>query len=162
MRYYGDLARAYVVLIQRGDKTLVSPARDIAERVVRVDPNNPLANQTRAVVMMITNDLPEALKSVERALALDKSNNAEIYLTKTQVLSGLGRPADAIASARFGITRIPNPLNQIQIRIELVRALVANGQLSDALTEVNALLGIQPNQPAAQQLKNQIQAALAR
>jgi len=162
VRYYGDLARAYVVLIQRGDKTLVSPARDIAERVVRVDPNNPLANQTRAVVMMITNDLPEALKSVERALALDKSNNAEIYLTKTQVLSGLGRPADAIASARFGITRIPNPLNQIQIRIELVRALVANGQLSDALTEVDALLGIQPNQPMAQQLKNQIQAALAR
>ena len=43
-----------------------------------------------------------------------------------------------------------------------MRALVANGQLSDALTEVNALLGIQPNQPAAQQLKNQIQAALAR
>ncbi|MGH3118465.1 MAG: O-antigen ligase family protein, partial [Gaiellales bacterium] len=162
VRYHGDLARAYVFLIQRGDATYTTRARDVAERAVAIDPNNPLANHTRAIVMQVTGDLPEALKSVERALALDQSNNREILLTATQVLFRLGRFPDAVAMARHGITRIPNPVNQVQIRTELARALAANGQLSEALREIDAALAIQPNQPSAQQVRAQIIAALTK
>jgi O-antigen ligase/tetratricopeptide (TPR) repeat protein len=160
VRFYGDLARAYAFLIQRGDTTYIARAREVADRAVATDPNNPLANQTRAVVMHVTGDLPEALKSVERALALDQTNNKEIYLTATQVLIRLGRLADATAMARQGIARIPDPRDQVQLRIELARALAANGQLSEALTEIDAVLAIQPNQPTAQQLRAQIRAGL--
>jgi len=160
VRYSGDLARAYVFLIQRGDTSYTARARDVANRAVTADPNNPLANHTRAVVMQVTGDFPEALKSAERALALDQSNNREIYVTKTQVLLQLGRFPEAIASARYGLTRIPDPLNQVQLRYELARALAANGQLSEALVEIDAALKIQPNQPNAQQFRTQILAAL--
>jgi O-antigen ligase/cytochrome c-type biogenesis protein CcmH/NrfG len=162
IRYQGDLVRAYLLLAQRGDSAAGTRAREVAERSVRADPNNPLANQTRALVMQVTGDFQEALRSAERALALDQSNNREIYLTKTQVLEALGRPSDAIASARFGLTRIPDPRNQVALRIELARALMTSGQLKDALTEVDAALAIQPNQPAALELKAQIQAGLTR
>jgi Tfp pilus assembly protein PilF len=158
VRYAGDLARAYVVLAQRGDSAAGGRARDVAERAVKIDPNNPLANQTRAVVMQVTGDLSEALKSNQRALSLDKSNNRDIYLTGTQVLLGLSRPVDAIALSRYGLTRIPDPLNQVQLRIELARALLANGQRSEALVELDNVLKIQPNQTIALQLKAQIQA----
>ena len=110
--------------------------------------------------MQVTGDFPEALKSAERALALDQSNNREIYVTQTQVLLQLGRFPEAIASARYGLTRIPDPLNQVQLRYELARALAANGQLSEALVEIDAALKIQPNQPNAQQFRTQILAAL--
>jgi O-antigen ligase/Tfp pilus assembly protein PilF len=162
VRYHGDLARAYVVLTQRGDKAAGVRAREVGERAVQIDPNNPRANLTRAIVMQVTGDLPEAFKSVERALVLDQANNRDIYLTGTQVLVGLGRPTDAVMMARLGITRIPNPLNQVPIRVELVRALIANGQLAEALTEIDAALAIQPNQSTLLQLRAQVQTGLGR
>ena len=112
--------------------------------------------------MQVTGNLPEALKSVERALELDQSNNQEIYVTATQVLIGLGRPADAVTMARRGITRVPDPRNQIPIRTELVRSLAANGQLSEALAEANAALAIEPGEPNVQKLIAQIQAAMGK
>jgi Tfp pilus assembly protein PilF len=162
VRYHGDLARAYAVLTQRGDKAAGVRAREVGERAVQTDPNNPLANLTRAIVMQVTGDLPEALKSVERALALDQKNNRDVYLTGTQVLLGLGRPTDAITMARKGITLIPNPLNQVLIRVELARALIANGQLAEALSEIDAALAIQPNQTTLVQMRAQVQAGLGR
>jgi tetratricopeptide (TPR) repeat protein len=162
VRYLGDLASGYLLLVQRGDSTAAKRARELGDRAIRTDPNNPLANLTRAVVMQVTGDLQEALKAADRALQLDQSNNRDIYLTKTQILEDLGRPSDAIASARFGLTRIPDPQNQIALRIELVRALMATSQLADALIEVDAVLAIRPGLPTAQQLKAQIQAAMPR
>ena len=162
VRFHGDLARAYVVLVQHGDTASGARAREVAERAVQVDPNSPLANQTRAVVMQVTGNLPEALKSVERALELDQSNNQEIYVTATQVLIGLGRPADAVTMARRGLTRVPDPRNQIPIRTELVRSLAANGQFSEALAEANAALAIEPGEPNVQKLVAQIQAAMGK
>lgn len=166
VRYDGDLARALAVLAQRGDTTSAAHAREVGERVVRTDPNNPLANQTRALVMQVTGDLREALKSSERALALDRTNsggkttNRDIYVTGVQVLNALRRPTDAIALARSGIARMPNEATEVPIRIELSRALAANGQLAEALTEIDVALAIQPNDPGAQQLRAQIRAAL--
>lgn len=168
VRYDGDLARAFAVLAQRGDSASAVQARSVAERAVRIDPNNPLANLTRAFVMQVTGNLPEALKSIERALALDRLNGSgvtshpDMYVTAIQVLSALERRPDAIALARSAVARVPQPTPQVAIRIELSRALAANGQLGDALTEIDSALAIQPTHPGAQQLRAQILAAQGR
>ncbi|MDP9223419.1 MAG: O-antigen ligase family protein, partial [Actinomycetota bacterium] len=96
VRYDGDLARTLVSLAQRGDASSAARAREVAERAIRTDPNNPRALQTRAVVMQVIGNLPEALSSSERALALDRLDpfgrtaNADMYVTGIQVLASLG------------------------------------------------------------------------
>jgi O-antigen ligase/tetratricopeptide (TPR) repeat protein len=156
IRYVGEVGRAYAVLFQKGDATYKDKARDIGNRVVAIDPNNPQAHLTRAVVMQVTADLAEALKSVQRALELDPSmTNAQLGLTATQVFNANGRTADAIAIARRAIGKLD--LNDtVQIRVELARALVAAGQPAQALAELDAALAIRPNDPAALQLRTQI------
>jgi O-antigen ligase/cytochrome c-type biogenesis protein CcmH/NrfG len=160
IRYDGDLARTLAVLAQRGDAASRARAREVAERAARTDPNNPLAQYTRAVVMQIIGDLPEALKSSERALALDRTKSRDMYVTGAQVLTALGRAADAIILARRGMTLVVDPVAQVPIRVELTRALAASGQLSDALTEVDAALALQPKHAAGVELRAQIVAAL--
>jgi len=158
VRYVGDVARAYAVLVQRGDSAASARARDAAERAVQIDRNNPQAHLTRAVVMQVTGDQAEALKSVERALALDTSfTNAQLDLTATQVLNANGRTNDAIATARRAIATV-SLQDSVQIRVELARALVAAGQPAQALSELDAALAIRPNDAAALQLRAQIRA----
>jgi tetratricopeptide (TPR) repeat protein len=161
-RYSGDLARAYLELVQKGDQASVARARDVAERSVQMDPNNPVTHLTRAVVMQVIGDLPEALISAQRAIELDQTNNRDIYLTATQVLIGLGRHSDAVDMARRGIARVPDPRNQLLLRVELARALALNGQLTEALNEIAATLVIDPTDSAAQQLRTQLQAGVVR
>jgi tetratricopeptide (TPR) repeat protein len=115
--------------------------------------------------MQFTGNLQEALKSSERAVGLDKlsnsgtTSNPDFYLTGVQILYALGRWSDAIALARLGIARLPDGPIELPVRLELTRALVANRQLAEALTEVNVVLAIQPNNAEAQQLRTQILAA---
>jgi O-antigen ligase len=166
VRYDGDLARALISLAQRGDGASAARAREVAERVVRTDPNNPRAFQTRALVMQVIGNLPDALRSSERALALDRLDplgrtpNADMYVTGIQVLAALGRPKDAIALARTGIPKMSDLPHQLPLRIELSRALAANGQLAEALMEIDVTVAIWPESQSAQQLRQQIVAAL--
>ncbi len=116
--------------------------------------------------MQVTGNLPEALKSSERALALDRTssggytNNRDIYLTGVQVLYALERWPDAITLCRRAIARLPDEVARVPIRIELSRSLLANGQPAEALTEIDAVLAVRPNNLDAQQLRTQIRAAL--
>jgi len=160
VRYGGDLARAYVARVLRGDQSSAFRARDVADDVVRTDPNNPLAHQTRAIVMLATGSPLEARRSSERALALDRtSTHPDIFVTGVQVLNALALWPEAITLARRGMVRLPDATT-VPIRIELVRALVSNGQLLEALAEIDAALAIRPNDSTAQQLRAQIRAAL--
>ncbi|MDP9225003.1 MAG: hypothetical protein M3P18_14385, partial [Actinomycetota bacterium] len=166
VRYDGDLARTLVSLAQRGDASSAARAREVAERAIRTDPNNPRALQTRAVVMQVIGNLAEALRSSERALALDRLDpfgrtaNADMYVTGVQVLASLGRPKDAIALARSGIPRMSDLPHQLPLRIELARALAADGQLAEALLEIDVAVAIWPDSLSAQQLRRQIVAAI--
>ena len=157
IRHLGDLARAYVLLARAGDATMVGKARDVADRAIQADPNNPQAHVTRAVVMQGTGNLPEALVSINRAFELEPiSSLVEVYRTATQVLLGLGRKDEAIAMGRKGVRDLVNPQDAALIRIELARALAANGQLTEALSELDLVLAVRPNDPTATQLKAQI------
>jgi tetratricopeptide (TPR) repeat protein len=111
--------------------------------------------------MQVTGNLPEALKSAERALALDPlSVNGDLYLTATQLLLASARTADSIAMARRAIGILPNSQTTVPIRIELARALAMSGQAAQALVEIDAALSIRPNDPAALQLRSQIRASM--
>jgi O-antigen ligase/tetratricopeptide (TPR) repeat protein len=160
-RYLGDLASAELILVQSGDVAARTKARELGEKTIQEDPNNPRAHLTRAVVMQVLGDLPEALRSVERALALDPgSTNDRLYVTAAQVMLDSGHASDAVSTARQGVAifGLTNP--SVAIRIELARGLVAGGQPLDAIRELDLALSIQPNNATLQRLKSQIQASL--
>jgi O-antigen ligase/tetratricopeptide (TPR) repeat protein len=162
VRYFGDLARAHVVLTQRGDTTSAARAREVADRAVRADPNNPQAQLTRAVVMQVIGDLPEAARSVERALALDpRSMTLSLYVTAAQIFIASDRPADAVTVARRGLgifDAVEVTAGAISLRFELARALAAAGQRSEALDQLDLVLRIRPNYPGAEQLRASLRA----
>jgi tetratricopeptide (TPR) repeat protein len=138
-----------------------SRALALADLAVHVDPNNPRAHLMRATAMLATGNLPEALRSVDRALALDPaSSNPGLYLTGAQVYRATGRPAGAVAIARQGLLIVGRSPQSVGLRLELARALVAAGQPRDALAELDIALAIQPNDPATQRLRDEIRGGL--
>jgi tetratricopeptide (TPR) repeat protein len=156
VRMLGQLARAYAVLAQRGDRTASDRAREVAERLARLDPNNERSHQTRALVMQVTGNLPEAVRSIERAFAIaPQSGNAALYVTASQVYLASGRVDDAIQVARQG-TVLVSPLPSVDIRVELARDLSAKGQQKEALAVLDEALLIQPGHRAAQALRTEI------
>jgi O-antigen ligase/tetratricopeptide (TPR) repeat protein len=163
VRYIGDLARALLFLAQQGDSAARERALELADRAVRIDANNPRAHHTRAIVMQVLGNLPEAVRSTERALALDPdSRNDGLYVTATQVFVASGRANDAIDIARVGLTFLGRSRSSVGLRIELARALVTTGKQLEALSELDQALAIQPNEPTVQRLRAEIQASLPR
>jgi tetratricopeptide (TPR) repeat protein len=163
VRYISDSVQVQLVLALAGDGVARARAVQLADQAVRVDPNNPGPHLTRAVAMQVAGNLPEALLSVERAMALDpNSTNAALYVTAAQVLVGSGRPADAARVARQGLAALGPSKSSVAIRIELARALVAVGKAAEALAELDTALSIQPNDAAAAQLRAEIQASSPR
>jgi O-antigen ligase/Flp pilus assembly protein TadD len=166
VRYDGDLARAHAAMFLKGDIASAARARDVADRAVRRDPNNPRAHQTRAVVMQLTDNLPEAVRSSERALALDRTSSAghttnrAFYVTGVQILNATGRPLEAINVGRLGVARLPDDVTRVPVRIELSRSLLAAGRPAEAQSEIELVLAVRPNDPDAQQVRAQIRAAL--
>jgi cytochrome c-type biogenesis protein CcmH/NrfG len=159
VRYLGDLVNAYLLLMQRGDATSAIRALDVADRAVRADPNNPGPHLARAIVMQVRGDLPQAVRSIERALELDpKSTNEDLYATATNLMLVSGRPADAVRLARSGLA-IARTVRALDMRIDLARGLYALGQREEALGQLAVVLEIQPDNPTAQELRAQILAA---
>jgi tetratricopeptide (TPR) repeat protein len=161
VRLVGDLVQAQLLLANAGDVGAKARAVQFADEAVRIDPNNPGPHLVRAVAMQVAGNLPDALRSVERALALDPSStNAALYVTATQVMLDSGRAADAIGVARQGLAILGQSRNSVAIRIDLARALFASGQAREALAELDVALSIQPNEPTAEQLRASIRTTL--
>jgi tetratricopeptide (TPR) repeat protein/O-antigen ligase len=163
VRNLGDHARAQLLLAGSSAGAPLSRALELSEQAVRLDPNNPSAHLTRAVVMQVARDLTEALRSVDRALALDpKSINTSLYVTATQIYLDSGRPSDAVRIARAGVALVGSTLGSIPLRYELARALVATNQPLEALAELDVALSINAGYAPAQRLRTEIRATLQR
>jgi O-antigen ligase/cytochrome c-type biogenesis protein CcmH/NrfG len=160
IRYLTDQVTAQLLLASGGDTGARTRALDLADQAVRIDPNNPRAHLTRATTQQSQGTLAEALASVERALALDPaSTNLSLYVSATQIYLDLGRPSDAVRVAREG-RAVLGVTTTAALGFELARALFAAGQAREALAELDLVLSIQPNYPAAVRLRTQIQAAV--
>jgi O-antigen ligase/cytochrome c-type biogenesis protein CcmH/NrfG len=163
VRYIGDLARAQLLLGNTGDIAARARAVQLGDQAVVTDPNNPRAHLTRAIVRQATGDVLQALTSVQRALNLDpQSTNDQLYVTATQVMTTAGRITDAIAVARQGVAKLGETRQSVGLRVELARALVAAGQRSEALAELDLALTIWPNEPSAERLRAEIRAGIGR
>jgi tetratricopeptide (TPR) repeat protein len=112
--------------------------------------------------MQVIGDLPEAARSVERALALDpRSMTLSLYVTAAQIFIASDRPADAVTVARRGLgifDAVEVTAGAISLRFELARALAAAGQRSEALDQLDLVLRIRPNYPGAEQLRASLRA----
>jgi O-antigen ligase/Flp pilus assembly protein TadD len=164
-RYFADLASALVLLERTGDTAARGRAIEAADAGARIDPNNPQANLTRAVVRQAMGDLPEAMRSVERALMLDpQSDNAALYVTAAQIYLDSGRPAEAERIARQGLETLKasRTVDVTDLRIELARALAANAQPVEALAELDLALSVRPGDLRAQRLRAEIAAGIAK
>jgi O-antigen ligase/tetratricopeptide (TPR) repeat protein len=156
-RYVGDHATANLILATNGDSVARAMARELGQRAVRIDPNNPRAHLTRAVVMQFVGELPQAVNSIERALYLDpQSTNESLYVAATQIMLSSGRPKDAVRLARDGLAIAQTAKAAIEMRIDLARGLLALGQREDALMELEIVLENQPGNRTAQELRAQI------
>jgi O-antigen ligase/Tfp pilus assembly protein PilF len=160
VRFMGDLATTELILARGGDNAARARALELADRTVATDPNNPAAHQTRAVVMQVTGNMHEAARSVERAIELDaRSPNARLYITATQIMMAVGRPADAVRIARQGTVILSVTPQSFELRLELARALAATGQRTAALNEIDLALTIRPNDANAQRLRAEVLAS---
>jgi tetratricopeptide (TPR) repeat protein len=160
-RKVGDLARAQLLLAGDSGGAARANAVRLSEQAVRIDPNNPQAHLTRAVVMQVTGNLPEAVRSVERALELDpRSTNTRLWITATQVYLAAARSADAVRVSREGVAVLGPTRASVGVRYELARALVAHGQPRDALAELDVGLAIEPTNTTLQGLRAEIAAGL--
>jgi O-antigen ligase/Flp pilus assembly protein TadD len=156
-RYISDLVTTHVILAASGDSASRARAVQLGEQAVRTDPNNPLAQLTRATVMQHTGNLPEAVRSVERALVLDPQSGSErLYVTATQVYLDSGRATDAVRIARQGLAIIGSGERSVPIRFELARSLLATGQRSEALAELDFVIAVRPNDVSALRLRADI------
>jgi tetratricopeptide (TPR) repeat protein/O-antigen ligase len=160
-RYLGDLANASVILASQGKTSSRDRARELGDRLVRLDPNSPQANLTRAAVMQFLGDFPQALSSVERALVLDPDSvNQSLYITAAQVMIATGRPNDAIEIAGRGLLVFGATTQSVAIRVELARALMAAGRPREALAALDIALVIEPTNVAAESMRQTVRAGL--
>lgn len=158
--YIRDLATAQLLLAGSGDRVARARAQELGEKAVQVDPNNPRAHLTRAVVLYVLGDPPGALTAIVRALALDPgSTNARLYVTAAQVMIDSGRAADAVIVARKGLVLIGPTRGSVPIRLELARALASDARPAEAVIELDAALVIQPDEPSLLRLRTQILAS---
>src|SRR5439155_18729512 len=116
-QHIGDYARAQLVLARAGDAKARTTALALADQVIRVDPNRPDAQLTRAVVMQVFGNLPEANRAVDRAFVLNpESTDLKLYITATQVKIDLGRAAEEVDVARRGIKIFGRSSSSIDLR----------------------------------------------
>jgi len=157
-RNISDLIQVKLIQAQAGDVTARADAVKLSSDVIRVDPNFPDAQLARATVMQFVGDYAEALKAIERALALvPTSRNDRWYVMATQVDLALGKNAEAVSIAERGLAIVPA---SALLRFEYARALLANGRAQEALAQVDLVLKVDPTSASANELKARITAAL--
>jgi cytochrome c-type biogenesis protein CcmH/NrfG len=164
IRFLTDGVQVHLVFANAGDSRALERASQLADQAVRIDPNNPNAHLTRAVVAFQRRDLAGALESVDRALFLDPNSvntqlypvAAQIYIAATQSDVAAGRLDEAITKARHGVAQIGANSASVSLRLELARALVRGGRAWEALDALDAALAIAPSDLSLLQLKAEI------
>src|SRR6185437_3128468 len=140
-------------------------ARDAADEALAIDPDYAPAQATLGVIAMNqNNDLPDATRHFERALALDPTD-LSVLSNSAGLLLALGRLPSGIAVMEYGVARDPvNPraLNNLGL------AYLFAGRYDEAIATLRTTLSLSPGYSGAPSLlgealmlKGDAQAALA-
>lgn len=164
IRFLNDDIQVQLFLANSGDAGALAEAAQLAERATKIDPNNPVGHSNRAVVSLARRDIPQALDSIRKTLALVPdpydslfATASQVYVTAAKSALAAGRVDDALAIAHEGIQALGTRSFSVGIRIEYIRALIAAGRTSDASMELDAVLRISPGNPDALGLRAQLQ-----
>jgi Tfp pilus assembly protein PilF len=124
-------------------------AEPLLDRVLDKRPGNVSALMFRGGCSMARNDFAGAVHFLKRALAIDPTRSgARLNLSKAH--RGLRQPAEARPHVEFLLQRMPH---NSAFRLELAHLLVDEGKPTEALSEVERVLGAEPSNQQALALK---------
>ena len=142
---WAELASAYALEPGFGDMRpadAIGPARDAAERAVRLDSTSSNAYTALGIISTFNDrDWPRALQYLDRAVALDSANSFP-RLFRAWPLVGLGRLDDALQDLRTA--RQLDPLSPI-INTRLGSTLEYARQYDEAITELRKAIALDPS-----------------
>jgi hypothetical protein len=92
---------------------------------------------------------------------LDRDSvNETLYVIGVQLLRDTGRVRESVELGRTGLIRLSQVAPALRLRMELARSLLLMGEASQALVEVDVVLGFRPEDPEATRLRADIVSAL--
>jgi tetratricopeptide (TPR) repeat protein len=108
--------KAGQMVLMTGD---ADAALGYAEKVVALEPGKPEGHALKAAGLLLKNKLPDSEKEAKVALAIDPKNvDAAIVLAGKQVRDA--KPADALAIVQDGLTRTPDSIDLLLLKLKLV------------------------------------------
>ena len=135
MRALSELARVLAVEGRQRE------AREMAERVLAIDPTYPGAHATVGGILIGENRFDEAAAHLREAVRLEPGN----ALAQTNLglaLARQGKTDEAIAAYRDVLSRDPN---FVDAHVYLADALAAKGETAEALQHLETAMRLQPS-----------------
>lgn len=129
----GDVLNDIFILLSREDDrpAALATLKGLQSRF----PNEIQSHMSVARFMLLQNDRDAAMVAVEQALAVDPENG-EALLTKAQMLSDSGKPAEGLGDIKNALDKDPDNLN---LRIGYARLLADVGQYTEANEQLEYL-----------------------
>jgi len=130
-------------------------ALERATAAVAADPQSPVAHFTLAVVHDRRLEIAEAVKSYSEVLRLNpRATAAQVALSRLNLTSG-----DGTVALRYAEEARRAAPSSLEVRLALVRSLIASKNFARAETEVSQLLKGAPNVAAVHTVNGMLQAS---
>jgi len=108
--------KAGQMMLMSGD---ADTALGYADKVVALEPGKPEGHSLKAAGLLLKNKLPDAEKEAKAALAIDPKNvDAQIVLAGKHVRDA--KPEDALATVQDALTRTPDSVDLLLLKLKLV------------------------------------------
>lgn len=135
----------FLLLLARAeaDSGRTRPALDLLSAAIRISPADPRLHYRRAVVLRREGDVPGALESVDRALAIDARDPLAVSM-RADLLDMSSRPAEAIAALE---PFLADPAPHLALAVAFARLSPRFGRQQEAIAAVEAALSHEPIAP---------------
>ncbi len=144
---YARLSEAYLALCFMGgkgaDPTLYQLAQKYALKSINLDPQNPDALVSLALVEMLTSDIKKTKEDLEKVLSI-APNHPEALSWLSYIYTLMGDPDQGVILARRAIQRDPRNANHY---IWLAYGLASQGRYLEASDALDRALRLDPGNP---------------
>lgn len=154
--YIGSLVRAELTLGLQGHGAMLQRAHAHALEGVERDPHNGESHYTLALAALVLGDARTAARESERGFELSPNSRSEsVYDVAMRAYLALGDLENAERWARLGIQWAPPAMD---LRLRLIRLLLDQRRVEQAVAELELALEIDPDDPRARELEAEIAA----